>query len=221
VLLDKVLRASLDDKARGIRRKLTESLEGLDYTDDICLLSHSQAHMQSKLNNLCYESKKAGLEINFFKTEELRVNIKSQRPIMLANKAIRRVHDFTYLGSNVSEDGGKRKYVETRIQKARGAFTRLKKIWLTHYVNKGTKIKLFNVYVKSVLICRCQTWLVTCEIQRKLQSFVNRCLRYIMKIWWPRVISNEKLWQTTGQINITKEIRNRKFGWIGHTLRKG
>jgi hypothetical protein len=29
------------------------------------LLSHSQAHMQSKLNNLCYESKKAGLEINF------------------------------------------------------------------------------------------------------------------------------------------------------------
>jgi hypothetical protein len=25
---------------------------------------------------------------------------------MLANKAIRRVHDFTCLGSNVSEDGG-------------------------------------------------------------------------------------------------------------------
>jgi hypothetical protein len=73
--------------------------------DEICLLSHSQAHKQSKLNNLCYESKKVGLEINFSKTEELRVNTKSQRPIMLANKAIRRVHGFTYLGSNVSEDG--------------------------------------------------------------------------------------------------------------------
>jgi hypothetical protein len=24
----------------------------------------------------------------------------------------------------------------------------------------------------------------------------------------------------TGQININKEIRKRKFGWIGHTLRK-
>jgi hypothetical protein len=65
---------------------------------------------------------------------------------MLANKAIRRVHYFTYLGSNVSEDGGRRKDVETRIQKARGAFTRLRKIWLAHYVNKDTKIKLFNVY---------------------------------------------------------------------------
>jgi hypothetical protein len=70
VVLDKVQRASLDGKARGMCWKLTETLEDLDYADDICLLSHSQAHMQSKLNNLCCESKKAGLKINFFKTEE-------------------------------------------------------------------------------------------------------------------------------------------------------
>jgi hypothetical protein len=43
---------------------------------------------------------------------------------------------------------------------------------------------------------------------------------YIMKIWWSRVISNEKLWEMTGQININKGIRKRKFGWNGHTLRK-
>jgi hypothetical protein len=41
-----------------------------------------------------------------------------------------------------------------------------------------------------------------------------------MKIWWPRVISNERLWEMTGQININKEIRKHKFGWIGHTLCK-
>jgi hypothetical protein len=35
--------------------------------------------------------------------------------------------------------------VEIRIQKAREAFTRLRKIWLAHYINKDTKIKLFNV----------------------------------------------------------------------------
>jgi hypothetical protein len=67
---------------------------------------------------------------------------------------------------------------------------------------------------------RCQTWLVTCEIQKKLQSFVNRCMWYIMKYRWPRVIFNERLWEMTGQININKEIRMRKFGCIGHTLPK-
>jgi hypothetical protein len=69
----------VDGKARGIHWKLTETLQNLDYAD-ICLL-FSQAHMQSKLNNLSYESRKAGLEINFSKTEELRANSKSQRSI--------------------------------------------------------------------------------------------------------------------------------------------
>jgi hypothetical protein len=73
---------------------------------------------------------------------------------MLADNAIRIVHDFTYLGSNVSEDGGSCKGVETRIKKARGTFTRLRKIlvWLAHYVNKDTKIKLFNIYNLGITI---------------------------------------------------------------------
>jgi hypothetical protein len=41
-----------------------------------------------------------------------------------------------------------------------------------------------------------------------------------MKIWWPWVISNEKLWEMTSQININKEIRKLKFGWIAHSLHK-
>jgi hypothetical protein len=36
-LVDKVLRVSLDGKARGIRWKLTETLEALYHANDICL----------------------------------------------------------------------------------------------------------------------------------------------------------------------------------------
>jgi len=49
---------------------------------------------------------------------------------------------------------------------------------------------------------------------------VNRCLRYILRIWWPKIISNKDLWKVTGQEDINVEIRKRKFRWIGHTLRK-
>jgi hypothetical protein len=49
---------------------------------------------------------------------------------------------------------------------------------------------------------------------------VNRCLRYILRIWWPNIISNKDLWKITGQEYINLEIRKRKFRWIGHTLRK-
>jgi hypothetical protein len=51
-------------------------------------------------------------------------------------------------------------------------------------------------------------------------SFVNRCLRYILRIWWPKIISNTDLWRVTGQEDIHLEIMKRKFRWIGHTLRK-
>jgi hypothetical protein len=45
-------------------------------------------------------------------------------------------------------------------------------------------------------------------------------LRDILKIWWPRSISNKDLWKATGQEVVNLEIRKRKFGWIGHTQRK-
>jgi hypothetical protein len=82
------------------------------------------------------------------------------------------------------------------------------------------KIRIFNVCMKSVLLCGFETWHVTSEMRRKIQTFVNRCLRYILRIWWPRTISNKDLWKATGQADVNLEIRKRKFGWIGHTLRK-
>jgi len=66
---------------------------------------------------------------------------------------------------------------------------------------------------------RCGTWLVTNEIQRKIQTSVNRGLRYILRIWWPNIFSNKDLWKVIGQEDINLEIRKRKFRWIGDTLR--
>ena len=69
--------------------------------------------------------------------------------------------------------------VNSRIQKARGSFPKLRKVWLNKSLRKDTKIKIFNACVKCALLYGCETWLVTNKIQRKIQAFVNRCLRYI------------------------------------------
>jgi hypothetical protein len=74
--------------------------------------------------------------------------------------------------------------------------------------------------VKSVLLYGCETWLVTSKIRRKIQTVVNRCLRYILRIWWPNIICNKYLWKATGQEDKNLEIRKRKFRCIDHTLRK-
>ena len=57
-------------------------------------------------------------------------------------------------------------------------------------------------------------------LSNKLQSFVNKCLRKILKIQWPEKISNKELRSRTRQEHIPTEIAGRKWVWIGHVLRK-
>jgi hypothetical protein len=55
---------------------------------------------------------------------------------------------------------------------------------------------------------------------QNLQAFFDISLRNILGIWWPGIITNQKLWEITGQPDINVQIKRRKFGWIRHTLRK-
>jgi len=117
--------------------------------------------------------------------------------------------------SIVAENGGTSREVNARIQKARGSFSKLRRVWLSKSLRKNTKIRIFNACVKSVLLYGCETWLVTNEIQRKIQTFVNRCLRFILRIWRPNIISNKDLWKATGQEDINLEIRKRNLMFMG------
>ena len=46
-------------------------------------------------------------------------------------------------------------------------------------------------------------------------------LRRILNIHWPKVISNEELWRRAEEIDMSTQIKRRKWNWIGRTLRKG
>ena len=59
-----------------------------------------------------------------------------------------------------------------------------------------------------------------CCADRKIQTYINTCLRRIYNIRWPELISNDDLWERAGQEPVAKEILKRKWSWIGHTLRK-
>ena len=55
--MDGVLCGALDGEKRGITLRLQESLEDMEYADDVCLVSHKYEHMQRKLDDLWKESK--------------------------------------------------------------------------------------------------------------------------------------------------------------------
>ena len=79
---------------------------------------------------------------------------------------------------------------------------------------------MFNTNVKAVLLYGAETWWITVTTTKRVETFVNSCLRRIVGFWWPEIISNERLWQRTCQIPVEPEIPQRRWRWIGHTLRE-
>jgi hypothetical protein len=88
------------------------------------------------------------------------------------------------------------------------------------YISKGVKMRIFSSNVKSVLLYACETWKTTNQIKRRLQTFINKCLRRILSIKWTDKITNEELLRITKQKPIKIQIKGRKWNWMGHTLRK-
>ncbi len=85
----------------------------------------------------------------------------------------KRLDDFLYLGSKIDENGGTLLDIQQRINKARGAFSRLKNIWSANNISLHLKIKLFNACVKSVLLYGCETWFVTSKTTRSYKLLLT------------------------------------------------
>lgn len=220
LVIGDILRVAFNDTRGGIMWTMNSFLKHLDYADDVCLLSHRIMDLAQLAHSLELKAGEAGLKINGPKTKIISLSNNTRAPINIAGHAINTVESFTYLGSIVTADGGTEADITSRINKAKGAFGMMSTVWRNNNISLRTKLKLFNSTVKSVLLYGCTTWKVTATITSKLQVFINRCLRRILRIFWPNTISNEDLWRKTGQVDIGTLIRRRKWEWIGHTLRK-
>jgi hypothetical protein len=155
--------------------------------------------MKEKLEDMNMEAVKFGLKMKASKTKAMKINSKIKTKLEVNGNIIEETEKFQYLGSLVKIDGGAEEDVKNRISKANIAFSQLNNIWTAGYLSLKTKIRIFESNVKSVLLCGCETWKSTAKTKRSMQAFINRCLRKIFRIRWPETVTNEELWERTGQ----------------------
>ena len=172
-------------------------LEDLDFADDLALLAHTHSQMQEKTIKREALSSKVGVNINTEKTKIMRIKNKPITRITINNHDIEEVTSVTYLGSVINITGGTDEDVLSRIGKARSAFNILGNISRSREITTGTKMRIFVSNVKSVLFYGCETWTMTEKTVSKLQTSINRCLRRILRIFWPPTISNFNLWEAS------------------------
>jgi DNA-binding winged helix-turn-helix (wHTH) protein len=164
----------------------------------------------NQVKDLIKTAKGAGLKINSQKSKIMQTNKKTTEGTEIEEEPVEELDEFCYHGSMVTNDGGAERDVNIRINTAKGTSAPLRTLWKSKEISRNTKLRIFNINVKSVLLYGCETWKITQNISHKLQTFVHRCLHIIINSRWPEVISNHDLWERIKQKPIATEITKKR-----------
>ena len=194
----------------------------LDFADDAALLAESLENLVLALEALDVEARPPGLQISWIKTkiQAFDDSLAGIQSVPVCGENVDVVERFTYLGSVVHSDGGSDLDVTRRLGLAYGVMESLNQgVWRCRYLSRRTKIRVFNVLVLPVLLYGAETWTLTVDMRRRLNSFVTKSLRRILGYRWDDFVSNERLLEDTGMRLATCLIRERKLRHNGHVAR--
>ncbi|VDO54321.1 unnamed protein product [Schistosoma margrebowiei] len=176
------MKTSTSEGKHGIQWTAKNQLGDLDFADDLALLSHTHEQMQIKTASVAVVTSSVGLSIHKEKTKVLIFKTENSNSIILDGETLEDVEFFTYLGSIIDEQGGSDADVKAKIGKVRTTFLQLKNIWNSKQLSINIKVRIFNMNVKAVLLYRAETWRNSTTTIKKVQLFINSCLRKILNI---------------------------------------
>ncbi|VDP46148.1 unnamed protein product [Schistosoma curassoni] len=182
LVADWIMETSTSEGKHGIQWTAQNQLDDLGLADDLALLSYTHEQMQIKTTNIATVSASVGLNIHKGKTKVLKFKAENSNPITLDGETLEDVESFTYLESIIDEQRGSDADVKARIGKARVALLQLKNIWNSKPLPTNIKVRIFNTNVKTVLLYGAEAWRTTTTIIKKLQVFINNCLRKTLNV---------------------------------------
>ena len=133
------------------------------------------------------------------------------------------VTNFKYLGAIVTDEGTKRE-VLSRIAQATSALTKLKTVWKDRKITSKHRCQILRSIVTSTFLYACETWTLTAELERRIQTFEMRCYRKIFGISFRDRVTNEDVRNRVRAAigphdDLLSIVKTRKLRWYGHVTR--
>ena len=134
------------------------------------------------------------------------------------------VAQFCYLGCLLTRDCSDDADVQSRIDKAAGAFGSVRKeVFSNQNVCFGAKLLIYEGLILAILLYGSECWCLTEKLYHKLRLFHARCARSMCRVTrkhtWKHRISTDKLLARVGLRTIESYINRRQLQWAGHVLR--
>ena len=134
-------------------------------------------------------------------------NANSRRKFQQERRDIEEVEKFVYLSATVTSTGGAGEDIKAKLGKAQAVFCNLKNIRRSSQLSRNTKLRILKFSVLAVLLYGCETWRMIKSDETKPKVFLQKCLRRILRIYWPIRVSNEEIRTRTNMVEITQQIK--------------
>ncbi len=177
------------------------------YADDISWISTSKDSIDNVKSTVPPLLKDANLTVNETKTEEFTIPQQSPDDPDWRNCKL--------LGSilDTENDITRRKGLLMAHMKSD------RKIYQSKRLNIRHKIRYFVAFAESIFLYNCELWTLTSTMEKKLDAFHRKELRWALGIFWPRVVTNKQIYQMTQQEPWSTKIRRRRLSFLGHLCR--
>lgn len=160
-----------------------KSTQLVAFADDINILSRSAQRAKETLLNLDDAAKEVGLQINESKTKimtQTRKQMTNNQTLTIGGYNLERVDKFTYLGSELTQDGQESNEIKRRIQLANKTYFSVLPIIKSRCIHRKTKLLIYKSMVRPVLCYGCETWTLTQASEKLLNAFERKVLRRIL-----------------------------------------
>ena len=134
-----------------------------------------------------------GMEISAEMTKLMTNNTSgTNTDIKVNGQKLETVTSFKYLGSIITDEGSKPEIFSSKAQTT-AALTRLKPVWNDRSISLSSKIRLMRSLVTSTFLYACESWILTADLQRRIQAMETRCYRKVLRISYKDRITGEEV----------------------------
>ena len=200
-------------------------ISNLRFADDIDLMGGSNNELQDLTDRLERRAGAYGMEVS---SEKSKVMVNSANntaaQINMNGQQLEEVAAFKYLGATLTKDGRSTTEIKVRLAMATSAMAKLTTIWRSRDISFPTKIQLYRSLVLSILLYGCESWTLTAETMKRLESFETKSFRRLLGISWADRKTNDFVRSRVSTLAGPQEpllstVKRRKLSWFGHITR--
>ena len=103
---------------------------------------------------------------------------------------------------------------------AQFALAKYRKIWKNKFVSAKRKLKIYNVYLRPILLYNCSMCRNNLTISKNLDVLHSRQLRKCLDIHYPKILKNDRLYAITKGVPISEHNETRRKVHMGNFLRR-